>query len=101
MTIYDCECDQSLWLSVKINDQYILVGYIYRSPSADKVQSTNIFINMFAQIDPIKYNKIIITGDFDYPEINWEEGSCKKPCESKFIECIQDVYLTQPVKKNN
>ena len=47
-----------------------------------------------------KNKKVVITGDFNFRDINWKEESCNKSDDhaaSKFLECIQVNNLTQHV----
>ena len=46
-----------------------------------------------------KYCNIVITGDFNFSSINWDSMSSTVNLEKQFIDCIQDNYLNQLVKK--
>ena len=46
-----------------------------------------------------KYNKICITGDFNYPNINWSGATQIHESSSNFVESIRDSFLTQMVKE--
>ena len=41
--------------------------------------------------------ELVILGDFNYKEINWEENTVSGDDQTKFIECIQQNFLTQHV----
>ena len=83
------------------NNDFLIFGLVYRSE--DKCTDTE-NENLNKQIDFImqKYskNKVIIVGDFNYPDIEWEHDHCNKSPEhksSKFLETINDNFLTQCV----
>ena len=80
-----------------------IVGVVYRSPNISKNDDeklNNMIENIYKDAKP--GNNIVITGDFNHPEINWESEST--PCRddhpsSKFIELIQDNFLYQAVRE--
>ena len=83
------------------NNDFLIFGLVYRSE--DKCTDTE-NENLNKQIDFVmqKYskNKVIIVGDFNYPDIEWEHDHCNKSPEhksSKFLETINDNVLTQCV----
>ena len=87
-------------------DEHFVFGLIYRSPNVLTTNTdTELIIN---QIDTVTEKllgtneKIIIAGDFNYPEINWKEDVCKcldRHPAYKFLSCIHQNFLTQIVKK--
>lgn len=92
------EFSECLWTTVNINKINVLVGCVYRSPSGDKNDSTNKLTEMLMKTEQVKYDKIIVTGDFNYPEINWN-SNLNGNCETKFIDCLNELYFTQLVNK--
>ena len=57
--------NEYVWTLLKYNSKTMLLGCIYRSGSNDKKLSTNEIMNMLKNIDQSKYDKIIVTGDFN------------------------------------
>ena len=63
-----------LWIEVKLkgNDK-LLCGCIYRSPAKDKAMETTKQINqIFHSLNSINFSHLLICGDFNYPEIDWD-----------------------------
>ena len=90
---------ESLFCNITINDINILLGCIYRSGSDNKEQSTDDLIKLLEQADKQKYDKIIINGDFNYPEIDWLDESKATGNDEKFLNCLKDLFLNQMVQK--
>ena len=90
--------NENLWTLIKIDDTNILIGCIYRSDSIKKETSINHLIEMFDNIlkSKIKYDKLIISGDFNLKEIHWEDiTNSPGELDNKFIKCLQDHFLEQ------
>ena len=90
---------ECVWCTLNINSTSILLGCIYRSPSSNLECSTINLINMLSSLESFKHDKIIITGDFNYPGINWNNTINTPDVESKFLNCINDLFLQQIVTK--
>ena len=71
----------------------ILLGCIYKSPSGNEEESTDQLTKMLSNIENTSHDKVIITGDFNYPNINWASGLPDPNCTSKFTECLQDLFF--------
>lgn len=97
--ISDLNFKESLFCNITINDMNILLGCVYRSGSDDKEQSTNNLINLLEQADKQKFDKIIITGDFNYPDIDWHDECKATGNEEKFVNCLKDIFLNQMINK--
>ena len=92
---------ESVWceISLKGNDK-LLVGSVYRSPNSTHDNDTKINELIVKMTEGRSH--ALITGDFNFPELDWiEELSPKNPDHpaSKFMEAIRDSFLTQHVKK--
>ena len=82
-------------------DEQIIFMLCYRSPNSD--DKVNESLNTLITNVNNKYtkNKVIITGDFNFPEINWEKEVCDKNEShraSKFLSCVHKNYLNQVVR---
>lgn len=77
----------------------MLIGAIYRSPSSGLVN--NIRLNqLIALATGLNFNYILILGDFNYPDISWNEWTTEHNethSEFQFLECLKDSYLSQEV----
>ena len=45
------------------------------------------------------YTHLLIMGDFNYPDIDWENWSSNDITSQKFIQTVQDAYLFQHITK--
>ena len=103
--IINCDLIECICLSLKINNQCIFLGCTYRSPSNDKCNSTTQIINLFKSFDICKYDKFLMTGDFNYPDIDWSDKLLLSSIDCKFVDCIDDLFLqqmvTQPTRNMN
>ena len=59
-----CQNVESLWVKVKCNSENVVIGVMYRPPSAD----VNYYNSMLDQLDSIhaNYDKVILMGDLNY-----------------------------------
>ena len=91
---------ESVFCTVNINQTKILIGCVYRSDSYDIEKSTQELIAVLKNMEKIKHDKIWITGDFNYPDINWQtENDTIKVNEMKFVDCLKDMFLSQKITK--
>ena len=56
------------------NNDSLLVGCIYRSPSSNEINTTYLF-NLLREVSKMKYSHKLMMGDFNFPEINWSDSS--------------------------
>ena len=92
-----CDFIEKLCLSIKLNGKNIFIGCIYRSPSHDKSKSTNELIDLFYSLQINKYDKFLMTGDFNYPNIDWAEKVNLNEGDRNLINCLDDLFLQQMV----
>ena len=98
-TLNDFDFDESLWITLKLEGTLILLGCIYRNTQTnDKEASTLKLTNLLNETKNIKYDKMIITGDFNFPKINWNLPNNMGGSTETFIDCTQDLFLTQMIK---
>ena len=63
---------EQLWMEIKLmNQDHLLLGCIYHSPSADRASSTTDLCNLLKSVIMSKPSHLLIVGDFNYKEINW------------------------------
>ena len=92
---------EHLWLTIKLKHQDSLVlGCIYRSPSSNSTTSTEAVGDLLREVVNTLPSHLVITGDFNYSDINWTNwclsDSLYSPSQH-FIETLQDCYLFQHV----
>ena len=76
------------------------IGIIYRSPNASENDNMNLnkLITMMAKKSINSGEKLVILGDFNHPDINWNNETCNKPdhhISVKFLDNIHSNYLSQ------
>ncbi len=89
---------ESVWCEVSlINNDKLLIGGVYRSPNC--TAENNVELNtVIRQLSTPSH--VLICGDFNHPEINWDLLMSTKSEEhksSQFLTAIQDSFLFQHV----
>ena len=98
-----CPFREHLWISIPLqgSDQ-LLVGCIYRSPSASPNPSTENLVELLKTVTHRSYSHILVAGDINIPQIDWTASFSYAPDghhSHKFIEGIQECGLTQHVTR--
>ena len=90
---------EQLWLKINVNkNDKLLVGCMYRSPNSEDA-NTEEMLNVLKQVTQSNISDILIMGDFNYPNINWNTWASSMDKDStSFIECIRDCFLWQHIK---
>ena len=93
--------EEQLFIAIKINKtEKFLVGCIYRSNSG--TIENNLGLNRLLQkVTTLKYSHLLIVGDFNYKQIDWDTlttNKGEKSNEHLFVETIKYSYLHQHVK---
>ena len=96
----DSACEDAVWCEVKLHNRDILaMGVVYRSPNATDNQN-DIMMSMITEIVDRKFSHLLITGDFNYPGIDWSSQRSEKSWqEQTFLESFRDWFLWQHVEK--
>ena len=93
--------DDAIWYWVRLsNEAKILVGCMYRSPTSSQANNNHFMEQIVKASDVANRNRILIMGDFNIKEINWENNEAGGGIEalpSRFYECTKDSYLYQHV----
>ena len=100
---FDSIFSPSIFCRIHTTDEdHFVFGLIYRSPNSLNTKSDTELI--MKQIDTVTEKlistneKLIITGDFNFPEINWKDDDCscldKHPAK-QFLSCIHQNFLSQ------
>ena len=78
----------------------IVVGVIYRSPNCTQGENDDVLKLIETAVCKAVDSRLVMMGDFNYPEIDWQKDSCKSgpnhPAR-KFLSTIQENSLTQHV----
>lgn len=92
-----------VWIELPTTNKPLLVGCIYRSPSNDtdkeRCSQSATITSQIIKSAYEKNNDIIIVGDFNYKEIDWENEYAppNKEHQSLFIDALHECYLHQHV----
>ena len=91
---------ENIWCTLKLKDKdKLLLGCIYRSPSNNN-ENTHSLCNLLQEINDTNPSHILITGDFNYPEIDWSDYHSNTSNDHRsqiFLNKIQDMFLYQHV----
>ena len=91
---------ECVWLNLSLRGRdKLLMGCIYRSPSSITENDYNLW-NMLKSITEANPSYLVIAGDFNYPDINWDTVESVKHSEhtsQRFIDAVMDSFLHQHV----
>ena len=86
--------------SIKLKEKdKLLICNVYRSPNSCQDNNKQL-LQLLRNIHQQNYSHILITGDFNYKEINWgtnSTGANENHPASIFLECVRDCYMYQHV----
>ncbi|XP_050797305.1 uncharacterized protein LOC127045326 [Gopherus flavomarginatus] len=89
---------ESLWVRLKgvKNTGDVVLGVYYRPPN----QVEEVDEAFFKQLTKSsKAQDLVVMGDFNYPDICWENNTAGHRLSNKFLDCIADNFLFQKVEK--
>ncbi len=95
--------EEAVWIKLHLNgNDSLLIGCFYRSGSGSEANN-NAMRDLIDKAMSKKCTYTCCIGDFNYPDINWstltQESDNESSQEYKFLECIQNHYLTQHLDK--
>ena len=94
--IHSTEYDECIWCNTKLNSNIqVLVGVVYRPPKSN-VESLSSLTNLIHCINRKRFSNKLIMGEFNLPEINWDNLSYPPSCEN-FVNALLEANLTQVV----
>ena len=102
--IFDSEFREHIyiWCKIKISDtSSLLSGGIYRSPNSQRENSLHL-IDLLCQINNKRLSHVLIMGDFNFREINWENLESpenENHISSIFLEGVKDTFFFQHCKE--
>ena len=92
--------EESVWCILNPSREVrILVGVCYRSPSSTPENNEKL-INIMHHASKVKASHLLLMGDFNYGQIDWDTGVVPGPDDSNakvFYEKTQDLFLYQHV----
>ena len=83
----------------------LLCGCVYRSPTKEKeatIKSTTQVCDLISEATGKNHSHLLICGDFNYPEIDWENESVGENSDhlASFMTKIQDCLLHQHITES-
>ena len=108
-SVPNCDFEEHLWAKVHLPKGHnLLVSCVYRSPSSDKAASTTLLCDLFHKISKDKFSHLLIAGDFNYGEIQWNDcivdnnvhsdGHCAEEFLLAMSECALFQHITEPAR---
>ena len=92
---------EQLWLRMALpSSDSLLLGCLYRSPSGNAEEDVREIGKLFSLAVNSGHSHIIITGDFNLPQIDWGLGLSTAPlshCSHAFVDIVNDCFLHQHV----
>ncbi|TRZ14270.1 hypothetical protein HGM15179_012835 [Zosterops borbonicus] len=88
--------DECLWVRIKgrANKADIVLGVCYRPPIQEE-EVGNLF---YKQLETVSGSSaLVLVGNFNLPAICWELNTAEKRQSRKFLECMDDNFLSQLV----
>ena len=94
----------SLAFSAKLNLLLtLMICLLYRSPNSSEYENSNLnnLIKLVAKKFQNSGDKLLIVGDFNYPDICWESETCQNQngTSNMFLNTVHQCYLTQFIDK--
>ncbi|RMC01147.1 hypothetical protein DUI87_22238 [Hirundo rustica rustica] len=85
-----------LWVEIKgkANKADILLGVCYPPPNQEE-EVDNLFYKQLGNVSGS--TALVLVGDFNLPDICWELNTAEKRWSRKFLECMEDNFLSQLV----
>lgn len=97
---FDVNYQESLWIEVTLEKgDTLLMGCMYRSPNSESINNQHLN-KLIREVTGHGATHILITGDFNYPRINWENWTTtgeEHGDEFRFVETLRDEYMYQHV----
>ncbi len=93
-------CAEAIWCEIKLQkNDTLIIGTVYRSPNSDPANNDAVNKHL---LDVCLQNPthLLITGDFNHPEVDWQNGCTNTNDDhkaKKFLDTIYDCYLIQHV----
>ena len=90
--IHDDKFKESIWCEIRLGKEKILIGVCYRVPDANEEANNG----LFTIINKVSKENVVIMGDFNY-HINWENMAAERIQDERFLNCINNNFLTQHI----
>jgi len=89
---------ESLWVKIKGQPHMgdVIVGVYYRSPD----QNEEVDEAFYKQLQAASQSQaLVLMGDFNHPDISWEDHTARHTQPRRFLQSIDDNFLMQVVEE--
>ena len=86
--LIETEFPESLFCSIICDKERTLIGVCYRPPNSLAVSDRA----LFSLLNKVRKDRLIVMGDFNYPEIKWSEPELLSDSHP-FLKCLNDNFL--------
>ena len=90
----NAELKECLWLQLESGGEKIMFGAIYRKGQSNAANSK--LLNRTIEKVTTMYDRVLICGDLNYPEINFNTGPYSAPAQ--FLNCLFNTNLSTGTK---
>ncbi|KAK4814312.1 LOW QUALITY PROTEIN: hypothetical protein QYF61_014826 [Mycteria americana] len=89
---------ECLWVRLrgKANKADITVGFCYRPPNPDE-EADEIFYKQLGEAS--RSLALVLVGDFNLPDVCWQYNTAERKQSRRFLEYVEDDFLTQLVSE--
>jgi len=92
---------EHIWCTLDVDGgKNLLVGVCYRTPNNDIFNFDNNKRLNDLIVELGGSEMLLLMGDFNYPDINWEDLSASSVSGQMFVDTLEDHFLVQHVKNN-
>ena len=72
------------------------MGVCYRPPNLDE-ETDEAFYKQLAEVT--QSPALVLVGDFNFPDISWKYNTAQRKQSRRFLESMEDSFLTQLVRE--
>ncbi|GAB0208010.1 hypothetical protein GRJ2_003266700 [Grus japonensis] len=89
---------ECLWVRIrgKANKADIMVGVCHRPPNQDE-EADEIFYKQLGEVS--QSLALVLMGDFNLPDVCWKYSTAERKQSRRFLECVENNFLTQLVSE--
>ena len=96
--------DENITIEIPLTGNDTLICALMYRRGLSNAENNQNMINIFTKLSDINPSHLLIMGDMNFNDINWDNLTCKTTNKDdinyKFLECIRDCYLFQHVNEN-
>lgn len=93
---------EALWYKIEMRNDHILAGVVYRPPSCN-AEDDQVLTDTL--MDAAQNKRIMIVGDFNFPDIDWIHMTAEKTSSQRFLQQTQDSlwfqHIIDPTRGDN